>query len=141
MVLAKAFNDSGLEGVKARPFSFIPSEGLYINQACQGIMLHVLDALVFRPVYVGLFLVGLLKKLYPEQLQWANYPTHVNKTGARHFDLLTGTPAVREALEADGDQFFGRIRELTGVGDWRERIEGVLLYPLAAAFPASNSQF
>ena len=126
--LARVFNDSGLEGVKARPFSFIPSEGLYKNQSCLGIMLHVLDALVFRPVYVGLYLVGLLKKLYPEQVQWANYPTHVNKTGARHFDLLTGTPKVREVLEGDGDQFFGQIGELTSVGDWRERTKAFLLY-------------
>ncbi len=138
LVLAKAFNDSGLDGVQARPFSFIPSEGLYKNQSCQGIMLHVLDAATFRPVYVGLYLVGLLKKRYPTQLEWANYPTHVNKTGARHFDLLTGTPRVREALEADVDQFFGQIGDLTGVGDWKERTEGVLLYPLAAAFPVWN---
>lgn len=128
LMLAKVFNGSGLEGVKARSFSFIPSEGLYKNQACQGIMLHVLDAATFRPVYVGLYLVGLLKNLYPEQLQWANYPTHVNKTGARHFDLLTGTPEVREALEADVDQFFGQIGDWTGVGNWKERTEGALLY-------------
>ena len=128
LVLAKAFNDSGLEGVKVRAFSFIPGEGLYKNRPCQGIMMHVLDASVFRPVYVGLYLVGLLKKLYPEQVQWANYPTHVNKTGVRHFDLLTGTSVVREALEDDVEQFFGQIGDLTGVGDWRERAEAVLLY-------------
>ncbi|WP_373551861.1 exo-beta-N-acetylmuramidase NamZ domain-containing protein [Haliscomenobacter sp.] len=127
-VLARAFNDCGLDGVKARPFSFTPSEGSYKNQVCQGIMLHVLDAPVFRPVYVGLYLVGLLKKLYPEQLQWANYPTHVNKTGARHFDLLTGTTKVRETLEDDVDQFFSQIEELTRVSDWRERTEAFLLY-------------
>ena len=128
VVLAKAFNDSGLDGVKARPFSFIPNEGLYNNQACQGIMLQVLDAAIFRPVYVGLYLVGLLKKLYAEQLQWANYPTHVNKTGARHFDLLAGTPAVRRALEKDGDRFFSQIRDLTEVGDWEEKTKAFLLY-------------
>lgn len=128
LVLAKAFNDSGLDGVRARPFSFIPGEGLYKNQSCKGIMLHVLDASVFRPVYVGLYLVGLLKKLYPEQLQWANYPTHVNKTGAWHFDLLTGTPLVREALEDDVEQFFGQIGDWTGVGDWRDRAKAFLLY-------------
>ena len=128
LVLAKAFNESGLQGVKARPFSFIPSEGLYKNQSCQGIMLHVVDVLVFRPICVGLYLVGLLKKLYPELVQWANYPTHVNKTGARHFDLLTGTSTVREALEEDVDQFFGQIGDLTEAGEWKEKVEGVLLY-------------
>ncbi|HOY17140.1 MAG TPA: DUF1343 domain-containing protein [Haliscomenobacter sp.] len=127
-VLAKAFNDSGFEGVKARPFSFMPSEGLYKNQSCRGIMLQVLDAAIFRPVYVGLYLVGLLKKYYPEQLQWANYPTHVNKTGARHFDLLAGTPVVREVLEKDGDRFFSQIRDLTEVGDWKEKTKAFLLY-------------
>lgn len=128
LVLAKAFNDSDLDGVKVRPFSFVPSEGLYKNQNCQGIMLHVVDKQLFRPVYVGLYLVGLLKELYPEQLQWANYPTHVNKTGARHFDLLTGTPTVRGTLEGDLSQFFSQIRELTNVGDWWEKARGFLLY-------------
>lgn len=128
LVLAKAFNDSDLDGVKARPFSFVPSEGLYKNQNCQGIMLHVEDKQLFRPVYVGLYLVGLLKKLYPEQLQWAHYPTHVNKTGVRHFDLLTGTPTVRRALEGDLFQFFSQIRELTDVDNWREKVKEFLLY-------------
>lgn len=91
-------------------------------------MLHVLDKQIFRPVYAGLYLVGLLKKLYPEQLQWANYPTHVNKTGARHFDLLTGTPIVREALEEDVIQFFSQIQELTKVEDWKQKTEPFWLY-------------
>lgn len=126
--LTKAFNDSALDGVKARPFSFIPSEGVYKNQTCQGIMLHVLDRQVFRPIYVGLHLVGLLKRLYPKQLQWANYPTYVNKTGARHFDLLTGTPRVREVLEEDVTLFFSRIEAFTKVGDWKQKTEPFWLY-------------
>lgn len=126
--LAKAFNGSDLDGIKARPFSFMPNEGMYKNQNCQGIMLHVLDKQIFRPVYVGLYLVGLLKKLYPEQLQWANYPTHVNKTGARHFDLLTGTPTVRDALEKDVTEFFSQIQEFTKVGDWKQKTKPFWLY-------------
>lgn len=91
-------------------------------------MLHVLDKQIFRPIYTGLYLVGLLKKLYPQQLQWANYPTHVNKTGARHFDLLTGTPTVGEALEANASQFLSQIPAFTNVGIWKQKTEPFWLY-------------
>jgi uncharacterized protein YbbC (DUF1343 family) len=126
--LADAFNDLGLKGVKARAMSFTPYEGLYQNKFCEGIMLHVTDRLTFRPVQVGLYLVALLKKLYPNQIAWANYPTHVNKTGERHFDLLTGTPSVRMALDHDNISFMDTINDLTHTGDWTEKTKPFLLY-------------
>ena len=126
--LSKAFNELGLVGVKARAFSFIPHEGLHKNKNCYGIMLHVTDRSVFRPVHTGFHLVALLKMLYPDQLEWANYPTHVNKTGARHFDLLTGTPSVRQLLERDTHLFFKAIQDMTGVEDWYEKTKAFHLY-------------
>jgi uncharacterized protein YbbC (DUF1343 family) len=126
--LTNAFNEKDLVGIKARHFSFTPHEGLYNNQACKGIMLHMTDRRVFRPIQAGLTLVALLKTLYPDLLKWANYPTNVNKTGERHFDLLTGTPSVRMLLEEDLGLFFTHIHDLTRVGDWLEKTSSFHIY-------------
>lgn len=126
--LNDAFNELKLEGVKARIFSFIPSEGLYKNQDCQGIMLHVTNPTHFKPIKTGLHLVALLKKLYPQNVQWANYPTHVNKTGERHLDLLAGTPSVRALLEKDWAIFNEQIVPLTEVPGWHKKVEPFLIY-------------
>jgi uncharacterized protein YbbC (DUF1343 family) len=91
-------------------------------------MLHVTDRRVFRPVQVGLTLVALLKTLYPDLLKWANYPTNVNKTGERHFDLLTGTPSVRKHLEEDLGLFFTHIHDLTRVEAWVEKTTTFQIY-------------
>lgn len=126
--LSLAFNNLNLEGVKARIFSFSPLEGSYKQKDCQGIMLHVTNPHHFKPIKAGLYLVALLKKLYPENVQWANYPTHVNKTGERHLDLLAGTPSVRELLETGWEIFTEQISLLTEVPDWHEKVEPFLIY-------------
>jgi hypothetical protein len=59
---------------------------------------------------------------------WANYPTNVNKTGEKHFDLLTGTPSVRRLLEDDAVVFFDRIKDLTAVENWVEKTKDFLIY-------------
>jgi uncharacterized protein YbbC (DUF1343 family) len=126
--LADAFNELNLAGVKARAFSFMPSEGLYKNQTCFGIMLHLVDKTVFRPVAAGLHLVNLLKLLYPQHIQWANYPTAVNKTGERHFDLLAGTPDLRLVMEKEGVLFSKSIDNWTKAEDWVKNINPFLIY-------------
>jgi uncharacterized protein YbbC (DUF1343 family) len=126
--LADAFNALNLQGIKARPFSFTPSEGWIQGQICKGIMLHVVDYTFFRPVETGFHLVALLKKLYPNQIKWANYPTNANKTGERHFDLLTGTPSVKIALENDLDSFLGKITRFTQIDNWLDKTSTYHLY-------------
>jgi uncharacterized protein YbbC (DUF1343 family) len=126
--LANAFNKSELKGVKARPFSFMPHEGLYKNTPCFGIMIHVTNWAIFRPIKTGFYLIALLKTLFPEHIKWADYPTNVNKTGEKHVDLLTGTPSVRTLLEQDTALFFNKINDLTTVDNWVEKTKDFLIY-------------
>lgn len=126
--LADCFNSLNLNGAKARPFTFTPSEGVHKNQMCKGIMLHITDKNAFRPIETGFSLVTILKNMYPNDVKWATYPTHVNKTGERHFDLLAGTTAVREAIEQRGIDFLKDIKQLTQVGPWAELTKPFLLY-------------
>jgi uncharacterized protein YbbC (DUF1343 family) len=126
--LSDAFNQIGFEGVKTRPFSFTAVEGLYKNQKCNGIMLHVTDAQTFRPITVGLALVALLKMLFPNDFAWKTYPTHVNKTGENHFDLLAGDPSVRKAMETAPMLFLKKDNKITELSDWVTEVAPFLLY-------------
>lgn len=128
LVLSDAFNDMDFDGIRSRPFSFTPSEGLYKNQRCNGIMLHVTDAQTFRPVSVGLGLIALVKTLFPNDFAWKTYPTHVNKTGDNHFDLLLGTPSVRTLLEDNPSFFLNKENKATEINGWANEVSPFLLY-------------
>jgi uncharacterized protein YbbC (DUF1343 family) len=128
LVLSDVFNHIGFDGVQSRPFSFTPSEGLYKNQRCNGIMLHVTDAQTFRPVSVGLGLIALLKTLFPNDFAWKTYPTHVNKTGKNHLDLLIGDPSVRELLETNRAVFLNKENKMTKINGWAIEVRPFLLY-------------
>lgn len=116
--LARAFNQLELAGIRARALFFTPLDGKFTRQLCQGIMLHVTDYATFRPVQTGLSLIYLLRTMYPAQFAWAPYPTHVNLTGANHFDLLTGQAGVRQHLEQSPDTFLAALPALLAVPEW-----------------------
>lgn len=123
--VARLVNDLRPDGVYARPVHFVPVEGKFQGQKCSGVMLHVSDRAVFRPVKLGWLLIRLIHQIHPGDFAWAPYPTFVNPGGARHLDLLTGLKNA-ESLVADGS--IGEIVEYTGPGDWTARIEPYLLY-------------
>lgn len=128
-------NSAMPSGVTARPVVFTPTEGKFARQKCRGIMLHVSDPTVFRPVMTGWLLIRIIKGLHPDSFAWAPYPTFVNRAGARHLDLLTGLPDA-ESLFGTADlskpvsTATGReIQNYTGTGNWAESIAPYLLYP------------
>jgi uncharacterized protein YbbC (DUF1343 family) len=126
--LAEKFNGLALKGVIAKAIKFTPNEGEYENQLCQGISLEITDYQLFKPVEIGLNLIAIIKKLYPENFKWATYPTNVNKTGERHLDLLMGQDSVRIMLEKDVDEFIKNIPNFTRTDNWTELVNDYLLY-------------
>jgi uncharacterized protein YbbC (DUF1343 family) len=125
---AKRFNSAHLSGVYARPVSFTPVEGKYAGQKCMGLMLHVSDPAIFRPVLTGWSLIRIIKELHPDAFEWAPYPTYVNSTGKKHLDLLTGLPGSEQLLEkAQGDDGMDITRHLN-TDDWMSKVEPYLLY-------------
>lgn len=128
LALSNHFNDLAIEGCKTRPFSFIPSEGRYAQKLCHGIMLHIIDKAVFRPISTGLQLVNLLFQLYPDEIMWAVYPTNVNKTGERHFDLLLGTNSFSQKIKLKKTISKEEIQALTEAQEWKQNVMPYLLY-------------
>jgi uncharacterized protein YbbC (DUF1343 family) len=95
-VLAEALSKQKLPGIHFLPFYFKPFFGPYKLQECQGVRLVVTDVTLFRPVTAGYLMMGVLKSLYPHEVnqRLKNTPErkkvtfcHVNGT-SETLDLL-----------------------------------------------------
>lgn len=126
--VTEAFNGLGLPGVAARPSAFTPSAGKHAGEPCGGVMLHVLDEDVFRPVATGLHLLRAVRDVHPDRFAFADYGTAANPPGRHHFDRLVGTAAVRPALLDPTAAFHALVDAWTSPGDWAERVAPDLLY-------------
>ena len=67
--LADKLNAQKAPGVKFLPFYYRPFYGLYKGQDCQGVMILVTQPQVYRPLVVQYLMMGVLKTLYPKQMQ------------------------------------------------------------------------
>jgi uncharacterized protein YbbC (DUF1343 family) len=97
--LAEALSKVGVTGAQVRPVSFRPMFDKHAGQICQGVMLHVTDALFFRPVSTYLALITLARAQAPDKF---SFRTEAYEFEAKipAFDLLTGSAAAREAILA-----------------------------------------
>jgi uncharacterized protein YbbC (DUF1343 family) len=130
--LAGAMNALGFAGVEFQPLSFYPMSipGVVANPKyeytmCGGVFLRVSDRNAFRPVRTGLALLSTLKKLYPKEFEWRS-PSR--STGKYYIDLLTGTPKIRELVDAGaGPDALAAVAE-AGLADFLAIRQKYLLY-------------
>jgi uncharacterized protein YbbC (DUF1343 family) len=97
--LAQALIASGSPGVQVRPVAFRPTFEKHAGQTCRGVMLHVTNSHLFRPVATYLRLIALARAQAPDAFAFRNTPYEF-ETAVPAFDLLTGSGAARAALEA-----------------------------------------
>jgi uncharacterized protein YbbC (DUF1343 family) len=95
--LAESMRAASLPGVLVRPTSFRPTFDKFAGQICHGVMLHVTDAATFRPVTTYLSLLAAARAQAPENFELRTTPYEFEEN-IPAFDLLTGSPAAREAL-------------------------------------------
>jgi uncharacterized protein YbbC (DUF1343 family) len=96
--LAAGLVKVGVTGAQVRPVSFRPMFDKHAGNVCHGVMLHVTDAAFFRPVSSYLALIALARAQAPEAFAFRTEPYEFETTPA--FDLLTGSAAAREAIDA-----------------------------------------
>jgi uncharacterized protein YbbC (DUF1343 family) len=65
---AAQLNAQKLPGVWFSPFHYRPFYGLYQGKDCQGVKIQILNHRDYRPVMVQYLILGLLKSMYPEQI-------------------------------------------------------------------------
>jgi uncharacterized protein YbbC (DUF1343 family) len=88
-----------LPGVGFRPMSFRPTFQKHAGKACGGAMLHVIDRSCFLPVRTGIAVLRAAREVGGEAFAWRTerYEFVEDKPAV---DLLCGTAAVREAIDA-----------------------------------------
>ena len=96
--LAADLNVLYLPGLRWRPVAFTPRFGrIYVDTACYGVQPHPTDLATFRPVTAALHLLTACRAQDPASFGW-----RASWGAGQHppIDLLTGTNAVREAIDA-----------------------------------------
>ena len=95
-VLTQALDGLDLPGVRFRSTSFTPTFSKHAGEQCQGVQVHVLDRVTYRPVKTGVRLIETVAQLY-DQFAFLKPPAG----GRRYFfDLLAGSDQLRTLIAA-----------------------------------------
>jgi len=98
---------------------FTPTFSKYSEELCGGCQLHVLDRTIFKPVATTLAILGTVKQLYGDKLEFH----------ADYFDHVMGTSSVREAL-VRGESTEKIVAGFEpGLAEFAKAREPFLLYP------------
>jgi len=82
-----------------RPHAFEPVFHKHAAALCGGCQIHITDRTTFRPVETGVALVAAFRDAGPGQFAWREPPYEYEYDHAP-IDILYGSPALREGLEA-----------------------------------------
>ena len=97
---ADGFNRLGLPGVHVRPAYFEPTFQKHAGLQCGGGQLHVTDRRLFRAVDTAAALLCAFRDALPgRQLPWRP-PPYEYEHDKMPIDILAGSPALREAVDA-----------------------------------------
>jgi uncharacterized protein YbbC (DUF1343 family) len=95
-------NALGLGGVRFRPVVFEPTFHKHARQACGGCQIHVTDRGTFLPVLAGIAVMAQFHRSNPGRFAWRQ-PPYEYEHDKMPIDILAGSPALREQIEAGRD--------------------------------------
>ena len=84
---AEQLNSLQLDGVYFRPASFTPTTSKHENTQCFGVQVHVTDRSTFDAVKTGWAMLDVVRKLYPNDLEWTST-----------INLITGCGYIKSGL-------------------------------------------
>ena len=96
--LAEELRRQDLPGVLFRPCVIEPAFHKFKGERCGALQLHVGDRRLFEPYRTGLAVLAAVRKLWPESFAWRTEPYEF-RADVPAIDLLTGRPAVRQAID------------------------------------------
>jgi uncharacterized protein YbbC (DUF1343 family) len=116
-----------LAGIGFRATRFRPMFGKHAGRVCGGVEIHLTDRASLTPLALGLELLAAFHRHDPERFGWRP-DAYEFVVDVPALDLLTGSSAARELIEADAD-----LEPL--VATWRDEVaefestlDGILLY-------------
>jgi len=89
-----------LEGAALRPHRFVPTFGKHAGLLCGGAQIHVTDRSSFRALRAA---SGILSECFRQGCTAWRQPPYEYVYDRMPIDILTGSPALREAVEAHDD--------------------------------------
>jgi uncharacterized protein YbbC (DUF1343 family) len=93
-------NALGLGGVHFRPAVFEPTFQKHAKRTCGGCQIHVTARDRFKPVLVGVALIGMFRRTNPSAFAWRE-PPYEYEHDKVPIDILAGSDALRRQIEAD----------------------------------------
>ena len=126
-VLARELRRADPAGVLFRPCVIEPAFHKFKGERCGAVQLHVADRTAFKPYRTGLAVLAAVRKLWPESFAWRTEPYEF-RSDVPAIDLLTGRPAVRQAI--DGGATLDEVVRVAcgGTGLYDAGREAALLY-------------
>jgi uncharacterized protein YbbC (DUF1343 family) len=125
--LVKRLRATATRGAAFRAARFRPEFGKHAGAVCSGVEVHVIDRSALRPVELGLRMLQTIHDLDPARFEWRHEPYEfVSEVPA--IDLLTGSSAVRDCIDAGNrlEPLLAQWQE--DVDDFEAELDGVLLY-------------
>ncbi|MBI5080538.1 MAG: DUF1343 domain-containing protein [Chloroflexi bacterium] len=93
--LAQTLNDLNINGARFRPIRFMPVAHRFANEECEGVQVYVTKREAFEAFATGVHIVKACREQNREKFKFLDSSWEGAKP---HFDLLAGTPQVREKL-------------------------------------------
>lgn len=113
-----------VSGAVLRPLVFEPTFHKHARHACGGVQVHVTDERAFFPYATYVRLIAAMKALAPTEFDWRK-DAYEFVTDRPAFDLLTGGPEIRTAIDTGGgledalfDEREGARRFAIDRGEW-----------------------
>ncbi|MDE0213260.1 MAG: DUF1343 domain-containing protein, partial [Deltaproteobacteria bacterium] len=100
--LAAELRREELPGVLFRPCVIEPAFHKFRGERCGALQLHVSDRRAFLPYRTGLAVLAAVRKLWPGSFAWRTEPYEF-RADVPAIDLLTGRPAVRQAIDGGAE--------------------------------------
>jgi uncharacterized protein YbbC (DUF1343 family) len=114
-----------IDDIKIEPLALQPDGE---TQKIKGMRIKVKDPYNYDAVLNGLLLLKMIKDLHPKEFKWQIYPTHANPSGKNHLSLLMGVHNAEELFELPLQDWLQQMGVLLKVEDWRNKMNGLLLY-------------
>lgn len=113
---ACAFNELDCGGVVATPVYFTPTTSKHQGVLCGGIHLHITDEYLLEPVTMGVKLLDLIRKLYPEDFKLLD----PFREGGKPFISLLAGHRDFENPEWDAEEILSRYKQESDTFRWRK---------------------
>jgi uncharacterized protein YbbC (DUF1343 family) len=109
--LAAALNSARLDGVRFIPVKFTPTAAKFPKQECQGVDIIITDRVKVRPVRIGLALIHILRRDYPNDWKPEGLEKLLLNQSALEALLSGKTPLEVEAASDEAMNAFLRRRQ------------------------------